>query len=101
MVLKDVITRDLSLSLPLHPPPPSLPPSLSSEELSGSCWQCFVVKWEDNKDIDSLSPWDMEPLPGDQPEGTSESGDEDTGNRDSEGTCTHTVVNLLCKLAYW
>ena len=80
---------------------PSLPPSLSSEELPCSCWQCFVVKWEDNKDIDSLSPWDMEPLPGDQPEGRSEAGDADTGNQDhSEGTLYLKVHVHVCLLSF-
>ena len=46
---------------PTSDPPPSLP----SEDLPSSCWQCYLVEWGDNKDTDRLSPWDMEPLPND------------------------------------
>ena len=41
----------------------SLSLSFCSVELPGSCWQCYLVEWGDNKDTDRLSPWDMEPLP--------------------------------------
>ena len=81
----DVLSLPLSLPLSLSL---SLSLSLCSVDIPDSCWQCYLVEWGDNKDTDRLSPWDMEPLPPSDSNGSEKAADAEEATAmedDSEG----------------